>query len=371
MWCCRPNAAIRSGRLLSSKTPALEKKSFIFSERVLTSAYATPQPTLVETLGPTISHVTPMPRVEFEARFQGAQSPLAGEAIDLKAQLVTPAFVNSHTHLPMAALRGIEGTAAALSGNVVADLYFTVEKEMEEADVRAFARMGCYESLLNGVGFVWEHYYHGKALAEALVDTGLAGIVAPTLQDRAGPGVPLLEAALQETMDIDDNAQLRGRGIGAAVGPHATDTVSEALWRRCGDLARARGLPLHAHVGQFADEYAQVQREQGCSPVAWLGRMGLLGEAGEAAGGGPGFLLVHGQWASRRDLALLDPARHVPVLCPHSHLRFAFPARLDDWRAAGLRVAVATDAAASNDGMCVQVSAGSRSQDHAALLKPL
>ena len=97
--------------------------------------------------------------------------------LDVGDSLVTPAFVNSHTHLSMSALRGIEGTARALGNgpinlciaftlmihhvsleggnNVVADLYFTIEREMSAADVRAFARMGCYESLLNGVGFVW------------------------------------------------------------------------------------------------------------------------------------------------------------------------------------------------------------------------
>ena len=32
---------------------------------------------------------------------------------------------------------------------------------MVAADVKAFARMGAYESLLSGVGFVMEHYYHG------------------------------------------------------------------------------------------------------------------------------------------------------------------------------------------------------------------
>jgi len=69
--------------------------------------------------------------------------------------------------------------------------------------------------------------------------------VAPTLQDRGnGPGVALLEAAIAETEAIDDDDRLRARGVFAAVGPHATDTVSEALWHRCRDLAVKRNIPV-------------------------------------------------------------------------------------------------------------------------------
>jgi 5-methylthioadenosine/S-adenosylhomocysteine deaminase len=161
------------------------------------------------------------------------------------------------------------------------------------------------------------------ALARALQDTGLAGIVAPTLQDLSGPGVPLLDAALEETATIDDDAGLRGVGIGAAVGPHATDTVSADLWRRAATVAAERGLPIHAHVAQFVGEYHKCVAEQGCSPVAWLSRLGVLGPEV------PSMALVHGLFVSRADLALLDPARHVPVFCPNSHLRFAFPARVE------------------------------------------
>lgn len=106
------------------------------------------------------------------ATFQKWKNNELNRIVDFGDALITPGFVNSHTHLPMAALRGIEGTAVALGGNVVSDLYFKIEKAMSPEDVRAFARMGAYDSLLAGVSFVWEHYYHGVALAEAMSETG-------------------------------------------------------------------------------------------------------------------------------------------------------------------------------------------------------
>eukprot|EP00971_Amphidinium_carterae_P272250 5403241-Amphidinium_carterae.1 len=35
----------------------------------------------------------------------------------LGSRVVTPAFINAHTHLPMVAMRGIEGCAKAMTGS--------------------------------------------------------------------------------------------------------------------------------------------------------------------------------------------------------------------------------------------------------------
>jgi 5-methylthioadenosine/S-adenosylhomocysteine deaminase len=269
--------------------------------------------------------------------------------IDFGEQLLTPAFINAHTHLPMAALRGIEGCAQAMSGDVVVDLYFKLEKLMSPEDVRAFTRMGAYESLLCGVGLVWEHYYHGRALADALADTGLAGVVAPTLQDLEGPGVPWLDQAFADTAEIAADAELRAKGVFAALGPHATDTVSDALWERILKTAHeCGGLPVHTHVGQSIHEFhAVAQRSGGLTPMANLERLGVLRS-------GLPMMIVHAQFATASDFALLDPARHAVVSCPFSHALFSFPSPVPSWLEAGAAIACGTDAAASNDCMNVQ-----------------
>eukprot|EP00747_Dinoflagellata_sp_TGD_P050292 gnl/TRDRNA2_/TRDRNA2_146672_c0_seq1.p1 gnl/TRDRNA2_/TRDRNA2_146672_c0~~gnl/TRDRNA2_/TRDRNA2_146672_c0_seq1.p1 ORF type:complete len:510 (+),score=91.42 gnl/TRDRNA2_/TRDRNA2_146672_c0_seq1:24-1532(+) len=314
-------------------------KAVLFSRRVLLTE-PTPVPAVITVHGSVISAVTP---------WTGTGQPEIPGLLDLGERLITPAFVNAHTHLAMAALRGVEGSAKATAGDVVKDLYFRLEEQMTPEDVRAFARMGCYECLLSGIGLVWEHYYHGKALAEALVDTGLAGVVAPTLQDLSGPGVPLLEQALAETADIANDLQLRGSGVFAALGPHATDTVSDALWRRIVAVAKdLGGLPIHAHCGQRIQELEAVHaRSGGLTPIALLDSLGVLSS-------GLPMMLVHGQYSTAADVARLDREKHVLCMCPRSHMLFAFPTPVPRWLAAGIRLALATDAAASNDDMNVQ-----------------
>lgn len=264
---------------------------------------------------------------------------------DFGDRLLTPAFVNGHVHLAMSAFRGLGGVEAT-RGNVVEDLYYTLERALSPADIRAFVRVGAYESLLAGVGFVWEHYYGGTALAEGLADTGLAGVVAPTLQDLEGPGVGGLDDALAATESIAHSSSLREQGIYAALGPHATDTVSDRTWRQVADIAARLGLPIHAHVAQSFEEFNRVWERAGTTPVGLLAQTGVLA--------GSNMLLVHGLYLSKADLERLDPSRHTLGFCPFSQLQFGFCADAAGWSEAGLPWCVATDCAASNDSMNLQ-----------------
>lgn len=261
-------------------------------------------------------------------------------------RLLAPSFIDAHTHLALSFLRGADAGEAA-SGRMVEDLFYRMERKLGPEDVRAFARMGAYESLLSGVGLVYDHYYYGEAVAEACLDTGLAAVVAPTLQDLGGPGVPALESQLEATRRIASSTRLAERGVFAAVGPHAGDTVSRALWERSATLARALNVPLHAHIAQSPQEWRLVHDREGRPPLAFLEASGVLAEA-------PRALLAHGLYATRSELLRLPKDRVSFAYCPHSQLVFGFPAPISRWLELGLDFVVATDCGASNDSLNLQ-----------------
>ncbi len=265
--------------------------------------------------------------------------------VDFGDRLIAPAFVNAHTHLALGFLRGFDLHSVS-RGNMVESLFFTVEERMAPEDVRAFARMGAYESLLCGVGLVWDHYYRADEIVGALTDVGLAGVVAPTLQDISGPGRKRWEAQLDATLRIDDSA-LAQRGIVAALGPHATDTVSAQLFERVAEQASAHGLPVHLHVAQSIEEVERVRALHDTTPVGLLERTGVLAAA-------PTTAMAHGIYIGERDLKKLQGGRHHAIWCPYSALIFGFPARPGWWSAMGIPWAVATDCASNNDTMNVQ-----------------
>ncbi len=264
---------------------------------------------------------------------------------DLGSLLVAPAFINAHTHLAMVGFRGLVGTAA-LRGNVVEDLFFRLESKMTAEDVRAFSRLGALESLRHGVARVWDHYYFAESIAAGLCDVGLRAVVAPTLQDLGGPGVGQLDAQLQATESLTA-ARWSDQGIHAALGPHATDTVSATLWSRLVGVARKHDLPVHVHVAQSVEEYERIGERHGATPMEWLEHLGVLAQV-------PHLLAVHAIFVSSRDLQRLDPRRHTLGYCPLSQLQFCFPAHVPSWQAAGVPWIVGTDCAMSNDAMNVQ-----------------
>lgn len=264
---------------------------------------------------------------------------------DLGTALITPAFVNSHTHLCMIAFRGIGGLAS-LEGNVVEDLYFKLEAKMTADDIAAFTRVASLEALMNGTGFVWDHYYHGFAIAKTLAEVGLCGAIAPTLQDLSGPGVDHLDAAWESTFRIAESQYLRERGVVAALGPHATDTVSDELWRRVKEAANTWELPIHCHIAQSIEEVERSWEKHECSPMTRMQRLGICDLK-------TARLWVHGLWVSEKELDGLTE-KDALVHCPSAQMQFDFPAPTRPWRERKLPVLLGTDAASCNDSINLQ-----------------
>ena len=260
--------------------------------------------------------------------------------------MVTPSFVNAHTHLAMNAFRGMDFSRASET-NIIEDGFFRVERKLSQDDVLAFSRMGAYESILNGVGFVWDHYYFAKQIAEALLDTGLAGVVCPTLQDVGGPFVDLLDEQWNDTYEVCNNKLYQEKGIYSALGPHATDTVSEKLWEKIRVASEKDSLVVHCHLAQSYEEYKRIENKFNISPTRYLKNLGILDDA--VAG-----VFAHGIFISESDFKLLDPYKHYLVFCPFSQNQFLYPANIMSWCDKGMSWVLATDCAASNDSMNLQ-----------------
>jgi 5-methylthioadenosine/S-adenosylhomocysteine deaminase len=324
-------------------------RTLIASRRVVLGGRGTPlraAPACLLVDGPRIAAVHELVG-DYASALRAVAETLPGPVVfhDHGDALVTPAFVNAHTHLVLGFLRSFDAGAAARA-NLVEDFFFGVERRLAPSDARAFARMGAYESLAHGVGLVWEHYYHGEEVAQALLDVGLPGVVAPTLQDLSGPGKAAWEAQLAATEAIDAGAAFRAGGVFAALGPHATDTVSAELLERAMKVAEARRLPVHLHLAQSADEVERVTARYGVTPLRWLDGLGLFARTQAVC--------AHAIFVPRADLARLGRSRHALVWCPSSAFVFAMPARIAVWSELEVPWVLGTDCAASNDGMNLQ-----------------
>jgi len=127
------------------------------------------------------------------------------------------------------------------------------------------------------------------------------------------------------------------------IGPHAPYTCSEDYLRLAGETARELDLPINIHLAESRSESETVLKDHGCSPVEFIDRCGLLDSRTVAA---------HCVRLSESDIALLASRGVTVATNPASNMKLANGfAPVPQLLSAGVKVALGTDGAASNNSL--------------------
>lgn len=232
------------------------------------------------------------------------------ETFDATGKVVTPGFINTHTHLAGSPLdksfledRG--GRQFYLSGLFE---YLPVRSgaQDEEGD-RACLAYSMAELLRTGTTTVCEI---GHRAHEAVEEAGKVGMrLYMGLGYRSGKwfttdgkqaqwawdeaaGERGFQQAVRfiEACDGAQNGRIKG-----FLSPMQVDTCSEALLRKSKQAADAMGVPVALHASQSVTEFNEMVRRHGKTPIEWLNEIGFLG---------PNVILGHaiivggGTWAN-------------------------------------------------------------------------
>lgn len=258
----------------------------------------------------------------------------ARERLDCSRFLLRAPFYNTHTHQAMTLLRGIDDDCALMDW--LTREIWPREARLTPHAVYAGTRLAILEGLKSGCVAFNDMYFHQPAVIRAAEEMGV----------RARIGLMYMD---QVSDHIENDATLALRDalpptIGLSIAPHALYTTSPELLRRVADQAESLGLPLHIHAAETAAETAIAKERFGFdSPIAYLDACGILR---------PGTILAHCCHATEADLALIAARGCFVAHCPQSNQKLAsgvFP-----WAkaaAAGVRITVGTDGAASNNGL--------------------
>jgi 5-methylthioadenosine/S-adenosylhomocysteine deaminase len=274
-----------------------------------------------------------LPREQAQAQYPD------GLRIERPGHLVTPGFVNLHTHAAMALMRGC-GDDLPLE-RWLEDCIWPAEARVAGHDfVADGALLAGYEMLMGGVTTFNDMYFFPDATAAA----------ARTLGMRASLGLIVIgfPSAWASTPDdyLNKGLTLRDRLsddplLSFCLAPHAPYTVDDATLRQVAVLADELDLPIHIHVHETLGEIEGSLRQHGIRPLQRLERLGLLT---------PHLIAVHAVHLQPVDIALLAERGANVAHCPHSNLKLAsgiapIAALLD----AGVTVGIGTDGSASNN----------------------
>jgi 5-methylthioadenosine/S-adenosylhomocysteine deaminase len=272
----------------------------------------------------------------------GKDSPEAKEIYDATDRLISPGFINSHTHLGMSLLRGwAEGVN--LQG-FLERVWAAEGAIMDEATCELGTELGALEALLSGTTTTMDMYLNPVATHRGAVRVGLRHIAGPIFFDFPGlDGLQWeqrIERAYQWPAEL---AKIGGPFIPIYLMPHSTYTDSPENLTQVAAIAKELKARVHLHVSETEAENADVQSRYSKSPTEVCRDTGILDVP---------TIFGHGVHLSDSDMAIAASKGTSVGHCPGSNLKLGSGlARFNDLRKAGIAVGLGTDSCSSSNDL--------------------
>jgi 5-methylthioadenosine/S-adenosylhomocysteine deaminase len=269
--------------------------------------------------------------------------PPARERLDVQGALVLPGLVNTHTHAPMVWFRGLADDLSLAQW--LNNFIFPAEAGWLDGDrVYWGTLLAAAELIRGGVTTVADGYFYETEVRRALGTAGLRAVAAQGVVDFPAPDIPEPRDNLRVAAAfLDSGGDCAPERITSTIFCHSPYTCGPETLQQAKALTRERGLPLFIHLAETRQEVEEMQGGRGCTPVAYLDRLGVLDELTVA---------VHGVWLTPEDQDLLARRQVKVSHCPESNLKLAAGvAPIPDLLARGVTVGLGTDGAASNNNL--------------------
>lgn len=277
----------------------------------------------VWTDGGSIAYIGPAPEElpEFERQ------------IDLRGDLLMPGFKNAHTHTAMTFLRSCADDMPL--DRWLNEQVFPREARLTDEMVYVFSVLGIMEYLTSGVTSSFDMYFHNEAYVRANTDTGFRTVICASMNDFDSDPTNVE----REFLRYNAHNEL----VSYRLGIHAEYTTSVERIRYMASLAEKYKAPCFTHLCETRRETEDCIRRTGKTPAKYLDELGFFNYGGGA---------FHCVYLSEDDVRLFREKGLWAVTCPASNLKLASGiAPIQRYIDAGLKLAIGTDGAASNNAL--------------------
>lgn len=289
----------------------------------------------------------------------GQDSPEADEVIDGSRMICYPGLVNTHHHLYQFFSRNLPQVQNMELFDWLKTLY-EIWKGLNQDTVYYSSITGMSELVKNGCTTVFDHHYVFPAnsgdligaQSQAAKELGVRmhfsrGSMDLSKKDGGLPPdsvVQTVDEIMKDSVELiekyqDNSFQSMNR---IALAPCSPFSVSEDLLRESAVLAREYGVRLHTHLCETKDEENYMLAREGVRPLAYMERLGWVGND---------VWYAHGIHFNDEELKLLAETGTGICHCPISNMKLSSGiARIPEMLKMGIPVGLGVDGSASNDG---------------------
>ena len=276
------------------------------------------------------------PADEIEAEYAASET-LAGDG-----RIVMPGLINGHSHAAMTLLRGVADDLALMDW--LENYIFPAEVAFVDPEfVRIGTELACWEMIRGGTTTFVDMYYYPDTIAEVVDSCGMRALISATVIDQRSPDAENADDSLTKGVGFIERWQGRSSRITPIFGPHANYTLNAEQLAATRAAAMELGAPISIHVSESPFELQYSQDTYGMTSIELYESIGFFE--------GP-TIAAHVVWPTEKEIPILRDRKVGVIHNPTSNMKIASGiSPVTEMLAAGVRVGLGTDGAASNNDL--------------------
>lgn len=233
----------------------------------------------------------------------------ASEVIDGNFLLMTPGFVNGHTHLGMSYFRNYADDLKLMDW--LENEIWPIENKLTADDIYWSSLLSICENIKSGVTNFCDMYYEMDKVCDATIISGIRGTLTRGLTDNDGKG----KEKLKSVRELYNNYHNKANGrIKVVPAPHAIYTCSENFLREISDLSKDLDGIINIHLSETKGEVENSLKEHGMTPISYVNSLGLLDNH---------VIAAHCVHITDEEISLVKDKKFYPIYNPTSNLKLA------------------------------------------------
>ncbi len=268
-------------------------------------------------------------KISFIGNHYEGQTP--DRVIDCEKNLLMPGFKDAHAHTAMVFARSAADDLPL--HDWLYETIFPMEAQFQSNDIYHLTKLGILEYLTSGITAAFDMYFNPPEIIRASEEMGFRTVILATSDSEP---ISLLR---ERYLELNKEGSL----ISYQLGIHAEYTTKPERIKAVADLAKELNAPTFTHVGETESEVQGCVDRYGKTPLSYLVSQGFF------ANGGGAF---HCNYFTDEEIELCKKLGIYVVTNPGSNVKLASGiAPLVKYQNAGVKLAIGTDGAASNNSL--------------------